>query len=132
MIIEDTINILPHQAPSITERIIKKLESFNLPQNILFDLKLAFNEALINAAKHGNQSDKNKDIYFRLEKKNNKLEILIKDQGQGFDYAILELPVSAENLTKTSGRGIFLIKKFMDEVKYSDGGSKLKMVKYIN
>lgn len=131
MVIEKTINILPNQAPFYTNQIIKSLEIFGLSKDIMFGLKLSLGEALVNAAKHGNKSNKDKSIYLRLEKKKNKLEVWIKDQGKGFDYTKLEHP-GDENIVKKSGRGIFLIKKYMDEIEFFEGGSKLKMIKYIN
>ncbi len=131
MVIEKRLNILPRQAPAEIEKVIKELKSSGLPAGIIFDLKLSLNEALINAAKHGNKSDKNKPVYLRIEKKKDKLEALIKDQGQGFDWIKLKSPLCGRKLTKPSGRGIFLIKQFMDEVKFLNGGNTLKMVKYL-
>ncbi len=132
MIIDREIKLLPQEVPSFTEKVIKKLKNSGIKEDILFDIKLALSEALINAIKHGNQSDKSKPVSLRIEKKDKRLEICIKDQGQGFDYTNLQSPTDKNNLTKQSGRGVFLINNFMDKVDFFDRGCKLKMIKYLN
>jgi len=132
LIIEKEIKLLPRQVPSFTEKIIDKLKKFEIKENILFDLKLVLNEALINAVKHGNRLDKNKSVHLAIKKKDKRLEIWLEDQGKGFDYRNLKLPTDSANLAKQSGRGVFLIKEFADELKFFNRGRKLKMVKYLN
>lgn len=132
MLINEEIKLFPQEVPSFTKKIIKKLKINGIKEEILFDLKLALNEALINAIKHGNNSDKNKSVFLKITKKADKLEICIEDKGKGFDYKNLKLPTAKNNLTKQSGRGVFLIKKFMDELNFFDRGCRLKMVKYLN
>ena len=65
-----------------------------------------------------------------METDGSSLIIRVKDQGDGFDFDNLPDPTREENMERTSGRGIFLVKKLMDEVKYSDNGSQVKMVKH--
>ncbi|MCF7895299.1 MAG: ATP-binding protein [Candidatus Omnitrophica bacterium] len=132
MVINEEIKLFPQEVPSFTRKILKKLKINGVKEDILFDIKLALNEALINSIKHGNSSDKKKSVFLKIAKKANKLEISIEDQGKGFDYKNLRLPTDKNNLTKQSGRGIFLIKNFMDELYFFDKGCKLKMVKYLN
>lgn len=132
MIVDKEIKLLPQKVPHLVEKILKKLKNSGIKEDILFDLKLALNEALINAIKHGNNLDQHKSVFLKIVKKDNKLEICIQDQGKGFDYTNLKSPTDDENLIKYSGRGIFLIKNFMDELDFSDGGCKLKMIKYLN
>ena len=96
----------------------------------IFDLRLCLEEALINAVKHGNKMDKNKSIFMKVVFKKNFLCFEIKDEGQGFDYDNIIIPTKKENLEMLSKRGVFLIKKFMDEVEFLDNGSRIKMVKY--
>ncbi|MCF7916644.1 MAG: ATP-binding protein [Candidatus Omnitrophica bacterium] len=132
MIVDKEIKLLPQKVPQFVKKILKKLKNSGIKEDVLFDLKLALNEALINAIKHGNNSDQHKAVFLKIAKKKDKLEICIQDQGKGFDYANLKAPTDEENLIKHSGRGIFLIKNFMDELDFFDGGCKLKMIKYLN
>ncbi|MCF7878150.1 MAG: ATP-binding protein [Candidatus Omnitrophica bacterium] len=132
MIINEEIKLFPQEVPSFTKKIIKKLKINGIKEKVLFDIKLALNEALINAIKHGNKSDKKKSVFLKITRQKDKLEICIEDQGKGFDYQNLQLPTDENNLTKQSGRGVFLIKNFMDELVFFNQGCKLKMVKHLN
>jgi serine/threonine-protein kinase RsbW len=132
LLINKKIKLFPQEVPSFTKKIFQKLKNSGIKKDILFDIKLALNEALINSIKHGNSSDKKKSVFLKITKKANKLEICITDQGKGFNYKKLKLPTDKNNLAKQSGRGVFLIKNFMDKVDFFNGGCKLKMVKYLN
>jgi serine/threonine-protein kinase RsbW len=131
MIIERKLKSDLKIIPEVTLSIFKKLQSLNIREDDLFDIRLCLEEALINAAKHGNKLDKNKEVYFKIKVLPQSIELEIKDQGQGFDCKNLPLPTDEENLEKTSGRGVFLIKKLMDKVEFLDGGSRIRMVKSI-
>ncbi|HEV2494599.1 MAG TPA: ATP-binding protein [Terriglobia bacterium] len=98
-------------------------------------IEMAVHESVINAVTHGNRHDANKKVYLRFEIGNGRLEIRIRDQGGGFDLGRVPDPLAAENLLKVSGRGIFLIRTFMDEfeVKNVQGsGTEVTMVKRID
>jgi serine/threonine-protein kinase RsbW len=109
------------------------LKSLRLDDSTMFDLRLSLEEALINAIKHGNKLDKRLsiDIEFIIElmRDNNKLIVHIEDEGNGFDYQNLPDPTKEENLLKTSGRGVFLIRHLMDEVTFNKKGNRISMVK---
>lgn len=93
---------------------------------------MAVREAVANAIKHGNKLDLNKKVYAVFELKNSNLSIKIADQGEGFDPTKISDPLSPQNLMKTSGRGIFYMKTFMDRVDYAfsaGGGTELTMTK---
>jgi serine/threonine-protein kinase RsbW len=80
---------------------------------------LAVREGISNAIKHGNKLDETKKVIVRMKYQNHSLEVTIEDQGQGFEPGNVENPLLPENLLKPTGRGIFYIKSFMDEVGYS-------------
>ena len=132
MILEKSINLSLKDISSLIKTILKKLESHNIDEDSLFGIKLSLEEALVNAIKHGNKMDKNKSVSLKLVLDSEKLEIQIKDQGQGFNHKYLSLPTTKKNLEKPSQRGVFLIRKFMDRVNFYDGGSRIKMIKYLN
>jgi serine/threonine-protein kinase RsbW len=94
---------------------------------------MAVRESMVNAIYHGNQYDPAKRAGLRLELDGGKLVITVTDQGQGFDISNVPNPLAEENLLKQSGRGIFLIQSFMDEVQVrrrSPHGTELRMIKY--
>lgn len=95
-------------------------------------IELAIHEAVINAITHGNKhaADKQVDVKFVLEQ--DTLTIYVRDRGEGFDPNQLPDPTDADNLLKPSGRGIFYMRTFMDEVEHSthpEGGSVVRLTK---
>lgn len=93
---------------------------------------MAVREAVANAIKHGNKLDVHKKVNATFELQGFELEITISDEGQGFDPEKVSDPLNPKNLMKTSGRGIFYMKTFMDQVSYSfqpGRGTSLVMTK---
>ncbi|MBI3651387.1 MAG: ATP-binding protein [Acidobacteria bacterium] len=95
-------------------------------------IELAVHEAVINAITHGNKhaSDKSVEVKFVIESE--ALSIFVRDRGAGFDLEQLPDPTDADNLLKPSGRGIFYMRAFMDEVGRSthpEGGSVVRLTK---
>jgi len=96
---------------------------------------MSVRESVTNAIQHGNKLDQNKrvDILFAVEP--DQLVISVRDQGAGFQVENLPNPLDPENLLKPSGRGIFYIRSFMDQVEFrtpSQGGTEMLMVKKIS
>jgi serine/threonine-protein kinase RsbW len=99
---------------------------------------VAIRESVINAIKHGNQNDAGKRVFVDFETGSDsgaaELYIRVRDQGLGFDPAHLADPLAPENLLKASGRGIFLIRSFMDDVilqRAPEGGMEIRMTKRV-
>lgn len=99
---------------------------------------VAIRESVINAIKHGNRNDAAKHVFVEFETALNnavvELTIRVRDQGQGFDPEALADPLAPENLLKVNGRGIFLIRSFMDDVRMQrapEGGMEIKMTKRV-
>ena len=95
---------------------------------------MSVRESVTNAIQHGNKLDQNKKVDIRFGVKPDRLDIVVKDQGHGFDVGSLPNPLDPENLLKPSGRGIFYIRSFMDEVEFkplSQGGMEVHMVKKV-
>jgi serine/threonine-protein kinase RsbW len=93
---------------------------------------MAVREAVANAIKHGNKLDTRKKVNALFLLHGAELEITISDEGEGFDPAQVSDPLNPLNLMKTSGRGIFYMKTFMDQIRYSfhpGGGTSLVMTK---
>lgn len=99
-------------------------------------VSVAVRESVINAVKHGNREDRSKHVTVeftlapRVEPKKFTVEVL--DEGEGFDYEEVDDPLAPENLMKSSGRGIFFMRNFMDDVtlrRAAEGGMEVRMVK---
>jgi serine/threonine-protein kinase RsbW len=97
---------------------------------------VAVRESVINAIKHGNQNDATKHVFVEFESRAAQsapeLHIRVRDQGKGFDPETVADPLAPENLLKSSGRGIFLIRSFMDDVQLQrapQGGMEIRMTK---
>jgi serine/threonine-protein kinase RsbW len=99
----------------------------------IMQISMAVREVVVNAVLHGNAYDPGKKVNLDFETTNNDLVITIRDQGNGLDPAKIPDPLSPDNLLKTSGRGIFLIRSFMDEVEIrpSKTGTEIKLVKHV-
>ena len=93
---------------------------------------MAVREAVANAIKHGNRLDVSKKVNATFTLRDYELEIRISDEGNGFDPEKISDPLHPQNLMKTSGRGIFYMRTFMDAVDFSfrpGGGTSLVMTK---
>jgi serine/threonine-protein kinase RsbW len=97
-------------------------------------IAMAVREAAVNAVLHGNAYDPGKKVSLEFEQTGGNLVITIRDQGKGLDLEKIPDPLAPENLLKTSGRGIFLIRSFMDEVHISPSqtGTEIKLVKHVH
>ena len=100
-------------------------------------ISVAIRESVINAIKHGNRNDSSKRVFVEFETAASEiaeLSIRVRDEGEGFDPETLADPLAPENLLKSSGRGIFLIRNFMDAVtlqRAPEGGMEIRMVKRV-
>lgn len=124
--------IIPSEYPAsrdVQKRILDEVGRFNYDENSVFAIKLALEEGMINAIKHGNKHDASKTVTVEYEVTAEKTEIVIEDQGAGFDPKDVPDPTLEENLAKASGRGILLIGAYMNVFEYSNGGRRLRMVK---
>jgi len=107
-----------------------------LDEDSLHWVSVAIRESVINAIKHGNKSDATKHVFVEFETTAAvpELVIRVRDQGDGFDPETVANPLDPENLLKSSGRGIFLIRNFMDDVRLQrapEGGMEIRMVKRV-
>ncbi|HTK94381.1 MAG TPA: ATP-binding protein [Terriglobales bacterium] len=96
-------------------------------------LAMSVREAMVNAVLHGNAYDPKKRVTLVFEHDGKKLTITIVDEGKGLDAALLPDPLAPENLLKQSGRGIFLMRSFMDDVQIRNlkPGTEVKLTKSV-
>ena len=103
-----------------------------ISEEAAFRIDMAVREAVTNAVLHGNRQEESKPVELTLKSSPDAIEISVHDQGQGFNPKEVPDPTKEENLLKTSGRGIFFMRNFMDEVNWSirpNGGTTVRLVK---
>jgi serine/threonine-protein kinase RsbW len=98
----------------------------------VFAIKLALEEALVNAIRHGNGLDPAKRVHVRYTVSPERFEIRIADEGPGFDPCAVPDPTAPENLERPCGRGLLLMRHYMNEVEYSSCGRCVSMSKLRN
>lgn len=94
-----------------------------------FAIKLALQEGICNAIKHGNRFDADKTVEITFDVDCDKAVVIISDEGEGFEPGGLPDPTADENLEKPTGRGIMLMRAYMDEVRFNERGNQVQMVK---
>lgn len=114
------------------EKLLQCLAEHNYGDTAIFSVRLAFDEAVANAIKHGNKMDFNKKVQIRINVDSNRVIVEVEDQGEGFCHKSLPDPCDIENLERPHGRGVMLIKSFMDEVEFKKKGRLVRMTKYRN
>lgn len=129
--IEETIPSDPAAAEQVQARIIGLLESLEFPARDVFGIRLALEEAIVNAIKHGNQLDPSKSVRIFCEINSRRAVVEVEDEGPGFTIVDVPDPTSEENLDKPSGRGIMLMKAFMTSVAFNDRGNRVILEKVI-
>lgn len=129
--IKKTFTIKTHlkAIPPVVGEILDYLKDGN--KSALHDIKLAAEEAIINAMKHGNKFNENLYVIVDFEYDGKKALIAVQDEGQGYNYRDVPDPTIEENILRGHGRGVFLIRKIMDEVHFNNSGNRLEMIKYI-
>jgi serine/threonine-protein kinase RsbW len=120
---------------AVHELVGEAVKEYRLGEELAHWLELTISESMINAIQHGNCCDPSKKATLKISSTDDTLEIIVEDQGKGFALDTVADPTDAENLLKPCGRGILIIRSFMDEVDLSrceGGGSRLRMVKRIS
>jgi serine/threonine-protein kinase RsbW len=119
----------PAEARRVQDAIEQLLESSTAHTHDVFSIKLALEEALVNAIKHGNQLDRNKKVHISYRLHADRFEIQITDEGPGFDPNDVPDPTAIENLERPCGRGLMLMRHYMTEVTYNESGNSVLMCK---
>jgi len=119
----------PAEARRIQDDIEQALQACSFEEREIFCIKLALEEALVNAIKHGNQMDRSKNVHITYLVSTERFEIKIVDEGKGFDPEDVPDPMAPENLERPCGRGLLLMRHYMTEVTYHPPGNRLSMSK---
>jgi serine/threonine-protein kinase RsbW len=131
---ELTISSRLEEMRAVHELIGQAVKEYGIQDDLAHWIELTISESMINAIQHGNKSDPDKEATLRISSTGDAIEIIVEDQGCGFKLDKIADPTDTANLLKPSGRGILIIRSFMDEVDLSQregGGCRLRMVKKI-
>jgi len=112
--------------------IQEAVKEYRLSEEMAHWIELTISESMINAIQHGNKADPSKSATLKISSTGDSIEIIVEDQGCGFKLDKVADPTDTANLLKPSGRGILIIRSFMDEVDLTEregGGCRLRMVK---
>ncbi|MDT5062075.1 MAG: serine/threonine-protein kinase RsbW [Acidobacteriota bacterium] len=116
-------------AASAAAEFVRRL---GLDADAAFGIDMAVREAVTNAVLHGNHQDEAKAVEVGFKSLPGTIEITVRDRGEGFDPGSVPDPTEAQNIMKTSGRGILFMRTFMDGIQWSrhpEGGTVVRMIK---
>ena len=118
-----------YKACEFCAEILEKLKFLGYSSDEIFGIHLSLEEALMNAVKHGNSGRSGKSVMVEYSATSQKFEITIEDQGPGFVPVEVPDPREQDNLYKTSGRGLLLMRAYMDTVEFNEKGNLIRLVK---
>jgi serine/threonine-protein kinase RsbW len=113
---------------SVEQEILECASELGYDGDSCFCLRLAMDEALINAIIHGNHRDEGKFIHIIALCDRSQIAITVQDEGDGFDQTTLINPTQEPYLHKTSGRGVYLIQQFTHELQFNDKGNAITFI----
>ncbi|HXG33675.1 MAG TPA: ATP-binding protein [Bryobacteraceae bacterium] len=122
-------------ADGAEEMVLRVAQEIGFPEEELHRLGMAVRETVVNAVVHGNRYSAHKKVRLQIFKAPDHISVTVADEGNGFDLASLPDPLAEENLLQQSGRGILLIRAFVDKFEMRrlvPRGTEVKLVKYLN
>jgi serine/threonine-protein kinase RsbW len=117
---------------TVDSYVEEALARAGIDESVIADIAISVSELVNNAIKHGNKADIAKTVEIRLSITTGELKITVLDQGNGFNINAVPDPIDDQNLMREVGRGIFIIKSFVDELNISrgpQGGTCVEIVK---
>lgn len=117
------------QAKNVEDQLVSRAEAYHYDEEVVFALRLSLEEALSNAIRHGNKGNANKKVKVRYLINSDIIDIYVEDEGEGFNPTDVPDPTSQENLSIPSGRGIMLMRAYMNKVEYNAVGNVIHLVK---
>jgi len=119
------------EARRVQDQVEQCLQATACHDHDLFGIKLALEEALVNAIKHGNQYDRTKQVRIAYHLLPDRFEVHIADEGAGFNPGDVPDPTAQENLAYPGGRGLMLMRHYMTEVSFNTRGNAVRMYKLL-
>ncbi len=115
-------------AQTAEEQVLSEVEALGYRAEAAFAIRLSLEEAITNAIKHGNKNDRSKRIVLRYRVDDEKAVIRVADEGAGFNPSHIPDPTAPSRLSMPNGRGIMLMRAYMDEVRYNSRGNEVRLV----
>jgi serine/threonine-protein kinase RsbW len=129
-LLSESIPSRTDQIEPMADRFLRQLGDLVAADGHRDAIDLALREALVNAIVHGNKRDATKRVKVEgYALPDRQVLVVVRDEGEGFDPSLLDDPTKPENIERATGRGIFLIRQFMDEVQFRDQGREIQMKK---
>lgn len=128
--LESTLESVDHAE----DLVMRTAREMGFDEDQQHEIGISLRECMVNAVVHGNRYNVRKKVHFSVAHTPERLEIVIGDEGDGFDSAKLPDPLAEENLMRQSGRGVLMMQAFMDEFQVSrrdPRGTEVRMVKYV-
>ena len=126
---EITIASNPGARTEAERVVVEELEARGFNEESCFSIKLAMEEAVVNAMKHGNNFDETKNVMVRYGFNGDTFWLVVRDEGPGFDYQTVPDPTDEQHVDLPYGRGIMLMHAYMDEVHFNKKGNEVTMVR---
>jgi serine/threonine-protein kinase RsbW len=133
--VEKLLDSVLESADDAERAALETARELGFPEDDQHKIGMAVREAIVNAVVHGNRYNARKKVHLAVASGPDHLAVTIGDEGEGFDLASLPDPLAEHNLLQQSGRGIFLIRAFMDEFEVRrrvPGGTEVRLVKYLD
>ncbi|MEI9814728.1 MAG: ATP-binding protein [Acidobacteriota bacterium] len=127
--LESTLESVDHAE----ELVMRAAREMGFDEDQQHEIGISLRECMVNAVVHGNRYNSRKKVHFAVNHSPKKLEIVIGDEGEGFDTEGVPDPLAQENLLRQSGRGVLMMRAFMDEFEVGSrepSGTEVRMVKY--
>ena len=116
----------------VIDQVLEHLETHRWGEHEMFGVRLALEEAIVNAIKHGNGLDESKQVHVVCRGSDQRLWAQIRDEGPGFEPCEVPDCTAEENLERPCGRGIMLMRNFMSRVSYNESGNCVEMEKVLS
>ncbi len=133
-IVNQSLDSTLESVDSAEDLAVDMARSAGFGEDDLVKIGMAVRESMVNAVVHGNRYNSNKKVRLSVATGGERLTVRIADEGEGFEFERLPDPLSPENIMRTSGRGIFLIRSFVDEFqirRLEPAGTEVTLVKYM-
>jgi serine/threonine-protein kinase RsbW len=130
--LQTTLDSVLESVDKAEEFVIQEAGKAGFDEDQQHQIGMAVRECTVNAVVHGNRYSKTKKVHLDIERSNGALTVIIGDEGDGFDLNSLPDPLAPENLLRQSGRGLLLIRTFMDDFDLHPrpgGGTEVRLVK---
>jgi serine/threonine-protein kinase RsbW len=116
-------------AQHFVDDVLQILRNGNWPESDIFAIHLALEEALVNAIEHGNRNDRARQVKVAIDISAQRFWVRVADEGTGFDPLRVPDPTDAEHLTEPHGRGVLLMRRLMNRVRFNTRGNEVEMEK---